>query len=484
MRFSRLCGEARLEGDRSGDAEVHRVVADSRQVRQGDCFVAVRGTGTDGHRYMAQAVAAGCTAVVCEDAAAVPPDLARAVVADTRSAVGRLAQAMAGWPGRKLTVAAVTGTNGKTTFTYLLRHVLRAAGHAAGLLGTVTYDTLASSEPAATTTPGPIELADMMARMVRAGATHLVMEVSSHALDQRRIDGVDVDVAVFTNLTGDHLDYHGTMERYLASKRRLFESLRPEAAAVLNRDDPHSDALAAATGARLLWYGFSPAADVWARIDAIEPGGSRFVIRRGDEEAPVRTALVGRHNIANCLAAAAAALALGEPLGAVARALGEVPRVPGRLQRVPADAPFEVLVDYAHTDDALRNVLAALQPIKTGRLILVFGCGGDRDRTKRPRMARVAEELADRVIVTSDNPRTEGPSAIIEEIVAGFSERGRARVRIEPDRRRAIAAAVDEARAGDLVLIAGKGHETYQVVGTERVHFDDVETAAEVLRGR
>jgi UDP-N-acetylmuramoyl-L-alanyl-D-glutamate--2,6-diaminopimelate ligase len=344
------------------------------------------------------------------------------------------------------------------------------------------YDTTAREVPAGTTTPSPVDLAEMMAEAVQAGAACLVMEVSSHALDQHRTDGIELDVAVFTNLTGDHLDYHGTMESYLAAKRRLFESLPAAAAAVLNRDDPHADAVAAATAARKLWYGLSPAAEVCARIESIDATGSRFGLRHGGREVPVRTSLIGRHNVVNCVAAAAAATALGLELEAIAGALGEVGCVPGRLERVAVAAPFDVLVDYAHTDDALQNVLSALLPIKKGRLILVFGCGGDRDRSKRPRMARVAESAADHIIVTSDNPRSEDPMAIIQEIMTGFSERGRQRVLIQPDRRQAIAAALQAASDGDIVLIAGKGHENYQSIGGRRIHFDDVETAEELLR--
>ncbi len=447
--------------------------------------MAVRGTAADGHEYIASAVAAGCSAVVCERPTAVPPGSPHAVLADTRAAVGPLAQARRGWPARKLAVIGVTGTNGKTTLTYLLRHVLRRAGHKPAMLGTITYDTLGGSDDALTTTPGPVRLAELMGGMVEAGATHLVMEISSHALDQDRAAGIDFAVGVFTNLSGDHLDYHGTMAEYLAAKRRLFESLPAGAHAVLNRDDRHSEEMASATRAPVLWYGLSPAADVQGRIDGIDAAGSRFHVRCGGADAAVATGLIGRHNVSNCLAAAGAGVAMGIDLATVAAALSDAPGVPGRLQRVPSAAPFDVLVDYAHTDDALRNVLSALQPIKNGaRLILVFGCGGDRDPAKRPRMARVAEELADQIVVTSDNPRSEQPEEIIEAIVAGFSHAGRAKARVEPDRRQGIAAAIDLAAGGDIVLIAGKGHENYQVVGTQRVHFDDVEVAGDLLRDR
>jgi UDP-N-acetylmuramyl-tripeptide synthetase len=331
-----------------------------------------------------------------------------------------------------------------------------------------------------------VELAGMLAETVAAGGTHVVMEVSSHALDQRRTAGIEFAVAAFTNLTGDHMDYHGTRANYLAAKRRLFEGLSPGTAAAVNRDDPAGEDMAAAAqaaGARVLWYGLSPGSDVWAKVENLGAASSRFALVYGGREAPVESLLIGRHNVYNCLAAAAAALGQGVPLDIAARALAEVRHVPGRLQRVHVDAPFSVVVDYAHTDDALQNVLLALAPLKkSGRLILVFGCGGDRDRTKRPRMAQVAQTHADRIFVTSDNPRTEDPQAILDEIAAGFSPQGRAKTTIEPDRRSAIAAALTGARAGDVVLIAGKGHENYQIVGTEKFHFDDVETAEEILR--
>jgi UDP-N-acetylmuramoyl-L-alanyl-D-glutamate--2,6-diaminopimelate ligase len=471
------------DASRTGDAPVGRVVSDSRDVRGEDCFVAVRGVAADGHRFIPAAAAAGCSAVVCEDDSLVPPGLPRAVVPDTREALGPLAQAAHDWPARRLTCSAVTGTNGKTTFTYLLRDILRAAGRRPGLIGTIAAEVGGESLPAATTTPGPVELAALTARLAAADATDLVMEASSHALDQRRTEGVDFAVAAFTNLSGDHLDYHGDMAAYAAAKRRLFEGLSASATAVLNRDDPASEAMAAATAAGRLWYGLSPAADLVGAVESLTAAGSVFGLRYGGAEAEVRTSLIGRHNVLNCCAAAAAAVALGVELTTAAEALSETAGVPGRLERVGGDAPFEVLVDYAHTDDALRNVLSALGPLRAGgRLIVVFGCGGDRDAGKRPRMAAVAEELADRVIVTSDNPRGERPEAIIEQVLAGLTPAGRAAAKVEADRRAAIVAALAEAAPGDIVLIAGKGHETYQILGRRRIHFDDREVAREWLR--
>jgi len=483
MRFTELLAAAELEPlSQAGDADVTDVVADSRRCRAGCCFVAVRGTETDGHEHVPEAAAAGAAAVVCQDAVPVPPGVARAVVKDARAAVGRLAQALRGWPVRKLTCVGITGTNGKTTVAHLIRTVLAAAGHVPALLGTISYQTPRRSVPAGTTTPDPISLAELTAEMAADGCTHLVMEASSHALDQRRTAGVAFDVAVFTNLSGDHLDYHHTMAAYQAAKRRLFEALGAEAVAVINRDDPAGEDMAAASKAPVRWYGLSPAADLWARIDRIDSAGTDFTFVGDSGHVGARTPLIGRHNVFNCLAAALACEAMGVELKAAAEALATVRYVPGRLQRVPADLPFETFVDYAHTDDALRNVLGSLRPVARGRLILVFGCGGDRDRTKRPRMARVAEELADEVVITSDNPRSEKPEAIIEEIRAGLSAEGRDKAAVEPDRKKAIGLAVALAGPGDVVLIAGKGHETYQVLGDRQIHFDDVEVAAEALR--
>lgn len=485
MLFSALLMSAGLDDVQpTGDAEVTAVCSDSRRCGPGACFVAVRGSVADGHKFIRSAMSAGAVGIVCEDASAVPEGAAFAVADDAREALGPLAQAIRGWPGRKLTNVAVTGTNGKTTTTFLVRRILETAGFSPAMLGTITYETGRRTTAAGVTTPDPVALAEMTAEMVAAGKTHLVMEVSSHALDQRRTCGLEFRVAAFTNLSGDHLDYHGTMDEYFRAKRRLFESLGPDAHAVINRDDPGADAVAEATRAKVLWYGLSPAADVRGRIERIDSTGSRFRLIHGSGQQDVSTGLIGRHNVYNCLAAAGVCIALGVELPAIASALGSAGDVPGRLERVGADAPYRVFVDYAHTDDALKNVLASLRPITSGRIILVFGCGGDRDRTKRPRMAKTAGDLADRIVVTSDNPRGEDPQEIIRQIVAGFDQDARRRVDVEPDRRLAIRTAINLAGPGDVVLIAGKGHEHYQVVGGRRVHFDDVETAGELVRRR
>ena len=485
MYFQQLLAEAGVTVlARKGLADVRQVLADSRRVGAGSCFVAIRGSAADGHQYISTAVQAGASAVVCEDPAAVPEGVAWAQVPSCAAAAGPLAQAMLGWPARKLTIIAATGTKGKTTFTYLVRHILRSRKCTTGVIGTIAYEFGDRSIPAPNTTPGAIDLAEMTAEMVRQGVTHLVMEVSSHALDQHRVGGLNFAAAAFTNLSGDHLDYHHTMEEYLAAKGKLFDSLAPDATAVLNQDDPASQSIASRTPGRVLWYGLNPAAELSARIVRGDSAGTGYELCYQGRCVNVASHMIGRHNVANSLAAAGCCLSLGVPLEAVAAALGEPIQVPGRLQRVPSRAPFEVVVDYAHTDDSLENALSSLRPLTRGRLIVMFGCGGDRDRTKRPRMARVAQERADEIVLTSDNPRTEDPQRILDEILTGFDESGRGRLHVEPDRRQAIALAIGRAQAGDVVVLAGKGHEDYQIIGATKHHFDDAEIAAGLLDER
>ncbi len=468
-----------------GDAEIGDVCVDSRRAQRGSCFVAVRGSQADGHGFIPAALAAGASAVVCDDPSHVPASVACAVVDDTRIAAGRLAQAVRGWPARQLTAVGITGTNGKTTTAYLVRGMLESLGHRTGLLGTITYETHRRSHPAPNTTPDAVQLAALTEEMVSAGCSHLVMEVSSHALDQHRTGGIEFAAGVFTNLTGDHLDYHGTMDAYAAAKHKLFVPMGPQQAAVLNRDDPYFPGFAAAArNARVLGYGLGEGCDLRAEIGATDASGTRFTLHYGGRSVPVNTPLIGKHNVYNLLAGAGVGLGLGLELDAVVRGIEGIARVPGRLERVPTSRPWSVFVDYAHTDDALENVLAAVRPLTRGRLIVVFGCGGDRDRTKRPRMARVCERLADVVVVTSDNPRTEDPAAILSEILTGFAPDTNGRVRVEPDRRAAIDLAIDTAREGDVVLIAGKGHEDYQILGTTKIDFDDRRVAAAALRRR
>ena len=500
MRFRELLAragvDARVVGD---DAEVGSVWADSRRCGPGSCFVAVRGWQADGNAFIANAVAAGASAVVCQDESLLPgeaEDVPVAVVADAHEALGLLSQAIHGWPGRSLTCVGITGTNGKSTVAHITREILAAAGHRTAMLGTISYQTGSRARPAPMTSPPAEDLAAMMAEMVSAGVTHLVMETSSHALHQKRTAGVDFRVGVFTNLTGDHLDYHGSMEDYLGAKCKLFAGLGPGARAVINREDPRAKDIAKATAAEICWYGLDECSyecstvapgcecSLRARMISADAGGTVFDMISARQAVRVETPLIGRYNVLNCLASAGACISLGVSLEKIAYALGRMSPVPGRLQPVPGGGDFQVFVDYAHTDDALENVLRALKPICPGKLIVMFGCGGDRDKTKRPRMARAAAEQADAMVITSDNPRSEDPQQIIDDILAGLTGPDRSRTAVLVDRRQAIGRAIELAGPGDIVLLAGKGHENYQIIAGERSHFDDVEEAGFFLANR
>jgi UDP-N-acetylmuramoyl-L-alanyl-D-glutamate--2,6-diaminopimelate ligase len=460
------------------------VCTDSRQVRTGDVFVAVMGTHQDGHQYIHQALANGARYVVCQtgQATAVQHGAEFFFVPDSSQAVATLAQASYGYPQSRLVNLAVTGTNGKTTVTYLVRSCIEKTGQRCGLLGTVTYDTGRRSIAADLTTPDSLAIARMQKEMVDAGCSHMVMEASSHALAQGRCAGIDFIAAAFTNLTGDHLDYHKTLDNYLDAKARLFESLSMHATAVLNRQSPQSAIIAQRTQARPLWYGIDVDSDLTAHVESMDTGGTVYSLRYAGQAVRVRSPLLGLHNVSNHLTAAGLCLGAGLDLKAIAEGLTSLTCVPGRLDRVQWEGPFSVLVDFAHTDDALQNVLTTLRPLCKGRLIVLFGCGGDRDKTKRPRMARVTEALADQVIVTSDNPRTEDPGQIIADVLTGVADRQAKTLHVEPDRRHAIEWTIQQARPGDVVLIAGKGHEAYQIIGKEKYPFSDKDIAQETLQ--
>jgi UDP-N-acetylmuramoyl-L-alanyl-D-glutamate--2,6-diaminopimelate ligase len=461
-----------------------QVQIDSRRVRKGDVFVAIAGASCDGHDFIGQALANGAKYIVHASDHAVPWDAKDALLVPVENparAAGLLAQARRGNPGARLTNLAVTGTNGKTTVTFLVRSCIESAGHKCGLLGTVVYDTGSGITASSLTTPDCLTVAEAQKQMVEAGAEYMVIEASSHALSQDRLAAVDFKAAAFTNLTGDHLDYHKTRENYLAAKMRLFTGLAPEATAVLNKHAPESQSIARATKARVCWYAIDEPADLAARIESMTVNGTSFVLEYQGWKERVKTPLLGRYNVANHLAAAGLCLGAGLDLGTVAKGLSALKGVPGRLEKVDGDGSA-VIVDYAHTDDALQNVLATLKPLCRGRLIVLFGCGGDRDKTKRPRMARVVEQWADRVIVTSDNPRTEQPQAIIKDIMTGFQNPNAQDLTVEPDRRKAIELAIENAAPDDIVLLAGKGHETYQIIGTTKYDFSDKDIARHCLQ--
>jgi UDP-N-acetylmuramoyl-L-alanyl-D-glutamate--2,6-diaminopimelate ligase len=523
----------------AGNPEIVRVCEDSRQVRAGDLFVARSGTKANGAQFAAEAVAKGAVAVVGDAALELLETVAFAQVGNVNLALALLAHELAGNPTRGMKMIGVTGTKGKTTVAYLMRSVLKAAGFKVGMIGTVEIDDGEKVVPAEMTTPGVVELAALFGRMRANGVTHCVMEVSSHALHQQRVAGIDFDVAIFTNLTGDHLDYHKTMEEYAAAKAILFEGLKEGAVAVVNGDDKWAEQVVRGCKGRVVHYGVEGRSAWRARIQGMTISGTEVDLSSVcGESQKLYSPLVGKHNVYNSLGVVIAARALGIPMSVVVDGLDQMEGVPGRLERVaiggvdPTGNLFQVFVDYAHTHDALENVLTALRatmgPSKSsngvangmlsdrserfvgsrghgsaaehgtrppyggttnasttnGRLICVFGCGGDRDRTKRLKMGAVAERLEDVVIVTSDNPRTEEPGAIIEEICAGFSAgwKDAGKITVEPDRRAAIRIAIDRADAGDVVLIAGKGHENYQIIGTTKHHFDDVEEAMTALQ--
>lgn len=511
MTWSKLVKRAGLVSRWSGAADplISSVIEDSRQARPGACFVAVRGSKADGHDFVEAAVRGGASAIVCERSIVATPSVAVLQVASARGLASRLASALCGLDqvlrDGRLQLVGITGTNGKSTFCYLVRSILRHAGLPTAMLGTVQYDLLSRSVEASMTTPPATALAGYLAEAVEAGATHAVMEVSSHALDQGRCDGLRFAVGVFSNLTGDHLDYHKTMDEYLRAKKRLFDGLAPDAIGAVNAEDPVAEEIVADCKARILRYGViadssntsaneAKRLNVFARIIDGNAHGTRFevTVRHGDgahgektESTEVNSVLVGRHNVQNCLAAIAASIGLGLPLKQIVAGLETVRIVPGRLQRVESNGSgVAVLVDYAHTDDALVNVLKAVRPIAKQRLIVLFGCGGDRDRSKRPRMAKAVAQFADRILVTSDNPRSEDPRSIIDDILPGFTPQDMERVMVEPDRRKAIVAAINTASPGDVVLLAGKGHETYQEVRGQKHDFDDAAIAAEILKGK
>jgi UDP-N-acetylmuramoyl-L-alanyl-D-glutamate--2,6-diaminopimelate ligase len=469
------------------DLAVDGLCMHSAEARAGNLFFAIRGSKNDGTLYAQQAVARGAVAVVAEEALALPVPVL--VVDNARHALADAARYYYRDPSRALSVVGITGTNGKTTTAHLVRACLQADRRQVGLLGTIAYEFGGRKIPASNTTPDPVRIQGYLREMADRFASACVMEVSSHSLDQDRVRGVRFATAVFTNLTQDHLDYHGTMAEYCRAKARLFQSLQPGACAVINRDDPAASAMAEelGRGVRVLWYGLSPEAEVRAENLRLGPDGTRFTLVMPNGSVEVFLRLVGLHNVHNALAAAASALSLGASELTVAAALEDARSVPGRLELV--DTPvgpggrIRTFVDYAHTPDALDKVCGTLRELAEGRLHVVFGCGGDRDKTKRAPMAAAVARHAHVAYLTSDNPRSEDPEAILDDVQKGLPAEGVQVVRIA-DRAEAIRAAVTRAEPGDTVLIAGKGHETYQVFKDSVVPFDDRLEAARALAAR
>ena len=473
-------GPAQTEG--SLEREVTGLAYDSRRVTPGMLFVALPGLKQDGHEFIPDALERGAVAIVCERDVPVPARTTRIRVSQARAAMARLAACFHGQPSDKLRIVGVTGTNCKTTVSFLVKHLL---GERTGLLGTVRYEVGGRQIPAQRTTPEALELQQLLSQMVRSGCTGCAIEVSSHALDQHRVTGIVFDVGVFTNLTQDHLDYHGTMESYFATKQRLFEMLRAggkSGHAVVNVDDPYGARLAQTfPGAHLLTYGLGAGAMLRATDLKLAHGQTQMVVECEGQRHPCNLPFIGRHNVYNALAALGAGFSLGLDLAALVVRIEGAPPVPGRLDPVRSGQAFEVFVDYAHTDDALKQVLATLREITPGRLFLTFGCGGNRDAGKRVKMGAVAAQGADFTIITTDNPRSESPAAIAAQVEQGYTACRAAGCRIELDRARAIDELIRMAQPGDTVLLAGKGHETYQEFENTVVPFDDHLCARDTL---
>ncbi len=475
-----LFPNAQFVGD--DDILVTHATERSDLVSPGSLFAAIPGTRRNGEEFARDAVLHGAEALLLTREL---PDLPvlQCLVPNVRRAFALLCDALAGRPSQSLKLAGVTGTNGKTTTTWMIRSILRACGYQTGILGTIEYSDGARRERAGLTTPDSQVLSNWLASMVAAGTTHAAMELSSHALDQGRACGTQLDAAIVTNVTQDHFDYHPDFAAYLAAKKRIVEHLKPGGVLVLNADDQRSLPIANSRPAdcRLMTFGIEHEADVTATILEESTAGTRFVLGCGAEAEEVFTPLIGRYNVSNALAAAAATHHWGVPLNTIALGISLLGAVPGRMERVNAGQPFEVFVDFAHTDDALRRCVATLKQLCPQRVIIAFGAGGDRDRNKRPKMAR-AVLAADMIVVTSDNPRTEDPQHVVDDILAGFAP-SFPPLHVELDRRTAISWALDQAAPGDCVLIAGKGHETEQIIGTKRYPFDDREVVREALTG-
>lgn len=481
---------SQIRGD--GELACEGIAIDSRKVQPGDLFICLPGHTVDGHDFAPQAADKGAAALVVERWLDDCP-LPQLKVKDSRLAMAVLGNVFFGFPSRRLKVIGVTGTNGKTTTTYLIERILEDQGRSTGLIGTIQRKFAGRTYPMSGTTPESLELQRYLHEMAEGGAAYCVMEVSSHALDQGRVKGTHFRTAVFTNLTQDHLDYHNTMEEYRGAKGLFFSRLgnnyplNPDerSYAVLNADDPASSYFAKQTAAETITYGVENEADVRASDISVTAKGTSFHVDTFQGSADISLRMVGKFNVYNALAAIAAALLEGIPLERIKASLEAVKGVEGRVEAVDEGQSFAVIVDYAHTPDGLENVLRTVNEFAKGRVICVFGCGGDRDRTKRPIMGRIAAKYADHVIVTSDNPRTEDPDAILSDIEQGLigDEVDRSRYELIVDRREAIQKAIEMASREDVVLIAGKGHETYQLIGTAVLDFDDRIVAKEAIRG-
>lgn len=478
--------DGQISGDLAADLSVDSINLNSKEITPGALFLALKGEKRDGHLYLDDAFNAGASAAVVSDKASLK-GRAGIVVPDTRKIAGKLAKFIFADAQSKLTSVGVTGTNGKTTTNWIIYHLWRAAGLTAARIGTLGFESAELKGDFGLTTPNVVDLHQLLKKFVDNAVTHLVMEVSSHALDQGRVDGIDFDAAVFTNLTQDHLDYHKSLDQYFEAKWRLFDRMKSSSKghsiAVLNADSEHGRIIESRMASRpteIISYGESGTLQCLDFQQSLN--GSRFTLNWKGKEAQVSSPFIGWHNVENVAAAFGALLGLGASLKDLCEFIKRVPQVPGRLEAVRGGQGFGVYVDYAHTPDALINVLKALKPLTKGKLWVLFGCGGDRDRGKRPLMREAACSLADQVVVTSDNPRSEDALSIINDIMSGVT--AKAQIKIEADRATAISMCIKEAKSGDVVLIAGKGHEEYQIIGKETRHFSDVEEALKAVNAR
>ena len=463
------------------EREIRGVADDSRAVSDGYLFIAVSGETQDGHPYAVDAVSNGAAAVVCERKLVLHETIPQIIVQDAREAAALIAAKFNGYPSERLKVTGVTGTNGKTTTSYMLKSIIEAAGKSSGLLGTIQHIVANRHIRAKNTTPSVLDVNKLMAEMCREGQEYAVMEVSSHALMQKRVHGIHFDAAVFTNLTdNEHLDYHKTFAAYRDAKCKLFEPLPETSFAVLNLEDPSSGYIAQRTRAKVVTYGVSREADVRSIVISSSMAGTRFELYTPGGTAEIGASFFGRYNVSNATAAAAAAMCLGFGIDGIKAGLEQYAGTQGRLEVVDCGQDFSVLVDYAHSADALANVLTTLREVVPARIILVFGCGGDRDKGKRPKMGAIAKKYSDYFVITADNSRSERTEDILAQIEAGIGDCNH--YLVEPDRTAAIRLAINAARPGDVVLIAGKGHETYQISGNTTIPYDDREQARTALR--
>ena len=482
MRLSTLLSSlASCEYHGDLNLDVQGIAYDSKAVKPDDVFVAIKGFRVDGHRHLEEAFSKGATAAVTEERLSGIPGITQILVPDTRLALAQLAAAFYGNPSSRLQLIGVTGTTGKTTTAYLIESILSASGAKTGLIGTVDIKVGEKKFPVKLTTPESLDLQRLFKKMLDTGVEKVAMEVSSHAIDLQRVEACQFDALVFTNLSQDHLDYHHSLPEYFKVKRRLFEK-NPESFWIVNLDDPHGKKIAKIPGGRVLTYGLSPEAEIRAESIEINRKGVLFSLVGPSLRTTIRSGLKGNFNLYNLLAAAATGIILGSKPEAIRDGLEGLKQVPGRFETVDLSQDFDVVVDFAHTPDSLEKALKAARGITTGRIITVFGCGGDRDKMKRPLMGQIAGELSDLIIITSDNPRSEEPQAIIDEIEQGLRSTSPKKYLKIIDRREAIFEAISQAKAKDLVLIAGKGHESYQIFKDKTVPFDDREIAEEAVK--